>query len=128
VVRGGAPFGPTCFLMLLRVADRERRDALMRRAIRGRWSSEQLERAIQGLAGGRRTAVGRRPRVPDDPRERLMALDALTTKWTRWADAALPSLPARLRKHVREAKGALERLNDAVPDAVSRLKGGPPTS
>jgi hypothetical protein len=114
-------FGPTNLMFLLRIKSRARRDALMRRAVRESWTVTQLERSIQALRGGRRPFVGRQPAVPTDRAEKLIALDALASKWLRWVEVAMPDLPDELQpvltktaKAVREVQRTLAELQEVV--------------
>jgi hypothetical protein len=121
VERHRAPFAATQLLVLLRVADRGRRDALMRRSVRQGWTTSHLERAVQAARGARRPHVGRRPRVPADPAERLLALEALAGKWCRWCDAALADLPGELRQPVDLAVKAVLRVQRAAGETLHML-------
>jgi hypothetical protein len=126
ITRHRSCFGPTHLLVMLRVGERSERDRLMRRAIRERWSHTRLERAIQ-VKEGRREDVGRRPHVPADPQERLIDLAALADKWCHWCDAALPSLPRKLKPLVRAAIEAVNAVR-TVSDAESeRLRNREPS-
>jgi hypothetical protein len=123
VGRHRARFAATQLLVLLRVADRARRDALMRRSVRQGWTTSHLERAVQAARGARRPHVGRRPRVPADPAERLLALGALAGKWCRWCDAALADLPGDVKAPIDLAVKAVRRVQRAVGEELHKLGG-----
>ncbi len=124
IERHRSRFGPSNLLVLLRVEDRRQRDAITRQAIRENWSYGKVVRAVQALRGERREHVGRRPRVPDDPVERLLALDAAAEKWCRWCDAALPQLPEALHPLVAKTATAVRQLQGAATTELERLRAG----
>jgi hypothetical protein len=107
--RHAARFGPTHLSRVMAIKDARKRDALTRRAIRGRWGVTRLERAVQ-LVNGRREHVGKRPQVPEGRSELLTSLLALCEKWRRFGTAAGPSLPAHLDGAVGRATKAVERV------------------
>jgi hypothetical protein len=114
VERQCSRFGPTHLLILLRVDDRARRDRLMKQAVREGWTTAQLERAVQAHRRQRRPHVGRKPRVPADPTERLLALDAVSEKFVRWCELAQADLPAGMRPLIDKATRAVSRVRRAV--------------
>jgi hypothetical protein len=114
VVKHRSRFGPTHLLIALRVAGSNRRDKLVQKAVREGWSTSRLERAAQATKGERRGHVGRKPRVPDDPKERLLALDALAEKWCRWCAAAGDGLPKEVKALVSLATTAVLEVQNAV--------------
>jgi hypothetical protein len=69
----------------------------MKEAVREGWTTARLERSVQADRRQRRPHVGRKPRVPADPTEPLLALDALGDKFMRWCEVAQADLPAGLR-------------------------------
>src|SRR5262249_26247418 len=107
-------FSVSHWLVLLRLQDRPRRDKLMTRAVRASWSKSELKRAVQAERGERRPNVGRKPTVPDDPRECLIALDAQADKWCRWCDASRPLLPAELGDDLLKAVKAVRKVQAAA--------------
>jgi hypothetical protein len=78
---------------------------------------------VQAARGGRREHVGRRPRVPDDPAEALVALDALCGKWCRWCDAAAPNLPGGLHALLKRAARAVRGVQLAGAGELENLLG-----
>jgi hypothetical protein len=104
------PFSQTHMLRLLAVKPRSPRDRLIKQAITHGWTVRQLERAAQGLRGSRRPHVGRRPQLPNDETELVMALEALCLRWRRWTEAARPRLPVHLHKPLDAAAKAVRRL------------------
>jgi len=124
VVRHQSRFGPTNLVMLLRVADRKQRDRLMGQAVRAGWTFRQLERAIQAQQGRRQRQAGRKPLIPADPTARLVALDALADKWTRWCDAATPDLPEDLHDLIARASKAVQAVKKAVTQRLDHDQSG----
>lgn len=122
IERHQSPFGFANLMVLLRVEDRRQRDALMREAIKEDWPYMKVVRAVQALHGERRAHVGRKPRVPDDPVELLLALDAAAEKWCRWNDAALAELPAALHPLVKKATDAVRQLQGAATVELERVR------
>lgn len=114
-------FGETNLTVLLRVEDRTKRDQIMRQAIKQNWSTTNLERAVQAVRPrGRRRHVGRRPHLPDDPLQRMIALDALCDKWLRWVEEAGAELPKDVQSHLAPATGAMRTLKEAVEERIKR--------
>ncbi|QDU20986.1 hypothetical protein [Urbifossiella limnaea] len=109
VERHAARFGPTHLTRVMAVADAKKRDALTRKAVRGRWGVTRLERAVQAV-NGRREHVGNRPQIPDARPELLHALIALCEKWRRFGAAAGAKLSDELKVVVGRAAKAVERV------------------
>jgi hypothetical protein len=121
-----ARFGPTHLTRVMAVKDPKKRDALTRKAIRGRWGVTRLERAVQAL-NGRREHVGKRPQLPDGRPELLNALIALCEKWQRFGAEAGPRLSDNLKVAVGLASKAVKRVKtvaaaELVPDATGDEK------
>jgi hypothetical protein len=119
VVEHCARFGPTHLTRLLAVADRKRRDALAKAAIRGRWGVTRLERKIQAEKRGRRPLVGKKPVIPDTEPELLAALGALADKWVRWVAAAEGQIPDDLTDVLNRATAAVAKVKTAVATKLS---------
>ena len=122
IERHRSTFGPANLMVLLRIEDRTQCDALMRQAIKENWPYMKMVRAVQALRGERREHVGRRPRVPDDPVERLLTLDMLADKWCRWCDAARSQLPESLHPLVMKATGSVRQLQGAATTELERFR------
>lgn len=119
IVEYRARFGPTHLTRLLAVADRKRRDALAKVAIRGRWGVTRLERKIQAEKRGRRPLVGKKPVIPDSEPELLAALGALADKWLRWCTEAEDQIPDDLADALNRATAAVTRVKKAVAIMLS---------
>jgi hypothetical protein len=115
-----ARFSTSHLLRVLVVADRKQRDALTTRAVRGSWTLSTLERHAQVARKGRRPGAGRKPVVPDDPDQRLVALEGLALKWLRWTAIALDRLPADVSRLVREADAAVNAVKAALTNHLPR--------
>ena len=122
VERHAARFGPSHLIRLMTVKDRARRAALTEAAIEGRWGVTELMTALLRRRR-RRPDVGKRPRLPADPAGRLVALEGLCLRWTRWCEAALPGLRGDLRAAVRRATRAVGAVSADV--AKRRQRPGP---
>lgn len=86
IVERRAPFSSSHLLTALRVPAGKERDDLIRRAIKERWTALMMRRAIQAMHGGpRRPGGGRKPHVPTDPGEALIALGEVANKFLRLA-------------------------------------------
>jgi predicted nuclease of restriction endonuclease-like (RecB) superfamily len=120
VQQSDARFGPTHLLRLLTVKNRQWRDILAEKAIKGRWGVTQLETAILRLHE-RRPEVGRKPRVPEDRAQIRLVLEGLCLKWRRWCEAAQPRLSKELREVVKKATQAVA----AVKEAAAAKRGKP---
>jgi hypothetical protein len=68
----------------------------------------------------RRPHVGRKPRVPDDPVERLVLFDALAEKWLRLSTDARLDGTGELWRLVDKASKAVKRVREAI--AVELLR------
>lgn len=117
-----ARFSKTHLLTLCRVKSRRQRKSLTRRAIEENWSVTKLDRAIQADKGRRRAAVGRKPWVPSDAVERLLALDAIGEKWCRWCDAARGGLPAGLLDLIDKSTATIRELQQAAAKQIQQLR------
>jgi hypothetical protein len=104
-----ARFSATHLIRAMAVKDSRKRDALTRRAIRGRWGVARLGRAVQAV-NGRREHVGKRPHVPNGRPELLNALIAQCEKWTRFCVEARPSLSDNLMVATDLASKAVKRV------------------
>jgi hypothetical protein len=118
VVERRSRFSTTSLAVLLRVKDRARRDKMMRQAIRENWSSYRLKRAAQSVRGIRRGHVGRNPKIPSDPIERLLALDALAAKFMKWCSLAGADLPDDLQPSIGKATASLAKVQEAIAKAL----------
>jgi len=123
VLRHNSPFSGTHLLILLRVEDRQQRDALTKQAIREGWSTSRLERVIQAAKGKRRPHVGRKPRMPADPVEALLTLDALCLKFNGWCDLVLGILPRKVHAPVKAATKAIEEVRSVVAEQLPKVSG-----
>src|SRR5579871_422937 len=121
VKRHRSRFGQIHLLALIRIEDRAKRDKLMRQAIQQSWSNRQLKGAIQALKGGRRPYVGRKPRVPSDGKQRLLALQALAEKFCRFCVAARNDLPGELQPLVTKATSSLQTIQKRVDHHLLNL-------
>ena len=126
VVKHGSSFSGTHMLILLRVENRKQRNTLAKQAIRESWSTSRLERAIQAAKGERRPNVGRKPKVPDDPVECLITLQALCAKFNAWCAAVLGRLPEKVQLPVNEATEAVEKVRAAVAGHLPKAGGRGP--
>ena len=118
IILHASTFGPSHFLILLRMQNRKQRHILGRQAIRDCWSTSQLERAIQAAKAAegksRSQGSGRKPKVPDDPMEALIALQALCKKFNNWCEVALGQLPQDVQLPVKRATRVMAELLTAV--------------
>jgi hypothetical protein len=119
VKKHDAPFSPTHLIRLLALKDRQGRDRLAGRAIKGGWSVQQLKAAVLQAKGGRRAGVGRKPRLPADPGELERDLQGLCLRWTNWVEAAEGRLPKALQSCVGAARKAVEAVARALEDRRS---------
>lgn len=116
-------FAASHFLLLLRVEDRAERDQMARQAIRKSWSHAHLLRIIQAAHGRRRPDAGRRPGVPRDETERLLAIDALCAKWIRY-EAACDKLPKSLAQPMSKVTSAVRRVQAAIAAKLKSPRAG----
>ncbi len=115
VQAAGATFKPTHLIRLLGVVDRAKRDRLMERTIRHRWSIKRLAVEIQGSRGSRRSHVGRKPYIPNSRRACVNALHREIESWLRWTANA----SARLSGPIRAKLSAIEPEMLALLNAIN---------
>ena len=117
-------FAPLHLVDLLPVADRKQRDKLMRQAIRESWSQKEVQRAAQAANRHRRQpGAGRKPHVPDDPRERLIALASHSDRFQRFADAVREGLPEQVRALALAATVTLKAMQEEIAKELEREEG-----
>ena len=118
-------FGRTHVLRILSVPKRGRK-GLQAAAIRGAWSTAELEAEIAARYGSRKDG-GRRRRIPADTPGLLAQVEGQCEAWRRWHVAAVAVMsanadfPAVTRKKVDDADGAMSALHRAVTDALAAL-------
>ena len=133
----GAVFRRTHLIRVLTVPKPDR-PAFQEEAIRGGWSTAELEARIAARYGVRRDG-GRRLRRPRDAADLLAQIDRLCETWRRWQGSVgepppasapggtpapptvtLNALPRHVRAKVRGVGAAVEELHQAVADRLSR--------
>lgn len=132
-----AVFGRTHLIRLLSVT-KHRRAGLQAAAVRGGWSTAELEAQIAARYGSRRDG-GRRRRLPSDVLGLLAQVERLCESWRRWvalvtpaaagqaSKAAAPSLdglPADVRRRVRDADAAMAKLHVAATEELTARRPG----
>jgi hypothetical protein len=115
-----ARFGYSHMVKLLALEDRQIRQELLDKAIDEQWSVTELQRAVQARKG-RRPDVGKKPTIPDDPLDVLLALQGLCIKFNRWCDEALDTLSGKVKKLTREANDAVKNAGEAVSERIKKL-------
>lgn len=113
-----APFGYTHMVQLLSVNDAAMRQSLISRAIDEQMSDNDLKTAILVQKKKRRPQVGRKPHVPEDEAELLIALEGLCLKWSNWCQAAEKQLKAQVKLCVATATTAVKEVEQAVQEKL----------
>ena len=121
-------FGRTHVLRILSVPERGRK-GLQAAAIRGAWSTAELEAEIAARYGSRRDG-GRKRRIPADTLGLLAQVEGQCEAWRRWHAAAVDlvaakdDFPAAVRDRLADAVGAVGRLHRAATDALKTRRPG----
>ena len=121
VEKCGASFGACHFKDLLVVADRKERDRLTEKAIRKNWSVKQLYLTIQAKFG-RRNRVGRKPKVPEDPKELVTKLRMLCDKWIYFCKLAEVECRGKLAAAVKNATAAVGEVKKQADKSLTQLR------
>lgn len=108
--------------LLLAVQNRARRNSLTQKAISESWSVRRLMRAVQATKGERRESIGRRPRVPDEPAEALLELDALCDKLGRWCALAQVGILQQSKLPIEKLTEAANEVREAISREIQRLQ------
>jgi len=134
---GYAVFGRTHLIRLLSVK-KQYRAGLQEAAVRGGWSTGELEAQIASRYGSRRDG-GRKRRLPTDVLGLLTQVERLCEGWRRWvalvsadrerqegkaSGPSLNDLPARVRRLVRDADAAMAKLHGAATDDLKARRPG----
>ena len=122
VKKYGASFGSCHLKDLLVVADRKERDRLTEKAIRKNWSVKQLYLTIQAKFG-RRNRVGRKPEVPEDPKELVTKLRMLCDKWIYFCKLAEVECRGKLAAAVKNATATVGEVKVQADKSLTRLRG-----
>ncbi len=122
VRRHRSRFSTTHLLRSLALADRDARDAVIKRAVSESWTLSALERRVQVARGARRSGGGRKPFVPADREHGLVLLEGLCVRWLRWTHAAAGELPNDLRKLVSSADKAVKAVQTGLAKHLPRTK------
>lgn len=122
VRRHRSRFSTTHLLRSLALADRNARDAVIKRAVSESWTLSVLERHVQVARGARRSGAGRKPFVPTDGKQRLVLLEGLCVRWLRWTRAAAGELPTDVRKLIRNADTAITAVQAGLAKHLPRTK------
>jgi len=121
VEKCGASFGACHFKDLLVVTNRKKRDRMMEKAIRKNWSSKQLYMTIQATFG-KRPHVGRKPQVPEDPKELMTKLRMLCDKWIYFCKLAEVECRGNLRAAVKNATATVGEVKVQADKSLTRLR------
>jgi hypothetical protein len=110
------------------ISDREKRHALLRRAVRERWSDQQLRFTVQEFYPSKRRGVGGRPRRPvssHGPEVALRELGRQCRRWLGFHEGAWQGVKDRdWRLFVRSwPRGGLDTLLRLLSSADGALKG-----
>jgi hypothetical protein len=105
------------------------RARLQLRAIRKRWTRDELHREIIKKFGRRRTG-GRRHRVARHAEDLLAQVDADCENWRRWqaeinrtgrdGTAPVQALPRNVRERMTSVSKSIEILHSAVQDELAK--------
>lgn len=71
----------------------------------------------------RQPGAGRKPHVPDDPRERLIALASHSDRFQRFADAVREGLPEQVRALALAATVTLKAMQEEIAKELEREEG-----
>ncbi|QDU21796.1 hypothetical protein [Urbifossiella limnaea] len=130
-------FGRTHLIRLLSVK-KQYRAGLQEAAVRGGWSTGELEAQIAARYGSRRDG-GRRRRLPADALGLLTQVERLCEGWRRWValvsanpeqqvgktkGPSMNDLPPRVRRLVGEAGAALAKLHEAATEELKARRPG----
>ncbi len=114
VKQHASPFSSTHLIRLLSLEKGAQRDQLTLQAIEKSWSARALQQAVQQAKGGRRKDVGRKPRLPDDPKKLESDLHGLCLRWTRWCKEAGSRIREELQPCLRAATEAVKAVQEAT--------------
>ena len=103
-------FSISQLVRLLVIADRTRRDKIATKAIAQSWPLERLNRTVQVARKARRAGAGRKPVIPTSQDQRLIVLEGLCTKWSRWTAAARSQLPEELVPLIAQTDRAIDSV------------------
>ena len=134
---GDAVFGRTHLIRLLSVP-KHRRAALQEAAVRGGWSTGELEARIAARYGSRRDG-GRKRRLPSDALGLLTQAERFCESWRRWVGLLSPDpeqlkgkskaptlddLPPRVRRLVQDADAVMAKLHEAATEELKARRPG----
>jgi hypothetical protein len=120
VRRHRSRFSTSHLMRSIALADRDARDAIIKKAVSESWTLSVLERHVQVARGARRSGAGRKPFIPADRDQRLVLLEGLCVRWLRWTHAAAGELQGDVRKLVRNADVAIAAVQAGLARHLPR--------
>ena len=115
--KGGLALTVTHFVKLVSVPTRNHRDRLTRKAVKQKWSTQQLQREILKLSG-RRMRGGRKPVIVTGDGF-ASELESQLYSWSRWLGYHLEAnadMEPMLRGELNEVKQRLEGIHNILAD------------